>query len=83
MKKKILGIILSLALVVGLVSGIFSPLPALATDATTSITVTKYAADSTTIIGQQVVTLAQTAGHGGSGRWHNPLLDAGSYLRPR
>lgn len=42
MKKNFWGIIITIALIVGLASGIFSPLPALATSPTTSITVTKY-----------------------------------------
>ena len=88
MKKKFFGIILSLALVVGLVSGIFSPLPALATDATTSITVTKYAADGTTILGQQVVSLAQMQGMAvqGDGTTHywmqGPTFVPGNLLDP-
>ena len=57
MKLRIMGIVFCLALLASLLAGGIKPAPVNATDATTSIRVTKYAADGTTIVGTtQTVT---------------------------
>jgi hypothetical protein len=57
MKKKILGLTISLLLVFSVIP--LTILPVLAVDVTTSVTITKLANDGTTILDQVTVTLAQ------------------------
>jgi DMSO/TMAO reductase YedYZ molybdopterin-dependent catalytic subunit/frataxin-like iron-binding protein CyaY len=52
-KKLVIGVVLSMVLITGLTPGIFSP--AMADDTSTSVTITKYAADNATILAQTTV----------------------------
>jgi hypothetical protein len=56
--KKSLGILLVLAMLVALMPVVALPAPAAAAAATTSVTVTKYGPDGTTVLDQEVVSLA-------------------------
>ncbi|MEI6309206.1 MAG: hypothetical protein WCP58_06160 [bacterium] len=57
MKMKLLGMLLCLALLTGSFAGIVSPAP-VAAAATTSLTITKYAPDGTTVLEQVTKSLA-------------------------
>jgi hypothetical protein len=59
MKSKMMGILLCMALLVSLLAGVAMPAPVAATDPTTSLTVTKYDTDGTTIIQQEELDLAE------------------------
>jgi hypothetical protein len=56
-KRTVFGIIMSLLMVIGMIPGIFTPAPASAAapPPTTSITVTKYYSDGTTVMAQTTV----------------------------
>jgi hypothetical protein len=87
-KKIILGITLSLLLVAGLVSGVFSPAMAQDETGTTSVTITKYDTDGFTILAQHSVTWDWMAanlmpqGDGATRYYHQGPVTTGDMWNP-